>query len=143
MGRESGAGLSLRSELGELAKVYRRVPAGDVLSLWRRRARLSASGLLPKSTGTRTSRPRIVVSLTTIPSRISRIKGVLNSLIEQTEPADAILLAVPQFSRREQSEYRIPAFIAASSAITLLRCDDWGPATKLIPRCSKSNNRER
>ena len=45
------------------------------------------------------SRPRLVISLTTIPSRIGRIKAVLNSLIDQTVPADDILLAVPGHSR--------------------------------------------
>ncbi len=59
--------------------------------------------------------------------------GVLNSLIDQTVPADDILLAVPRFSQREQTAYQIPPFLAASSAVRLMRCDDWGPATKLIP----------
>jgi hypothetical protein len=73
-----------------------------------------------------------VVSLTTTPSRIERIRPVLNSLLDQRSPADAIVLAVPWFSRREQVEYQVPAWLESSDAITVLRCDDWGPATKLL-----------
>lgn len=78
--------------------------------------------------------PRIVVSLSTLPSRIGRLVPVLNSLIDQDLPADEIVLALPQVSRREKVRYTIPDFIRESSAVTVLEGErDWGPATKLIP----------
>ena len=126
--------MSLRSEIGEAARVYQRVPIGNILTLWQRRLRLAATRLLSTpAPALAKSRPRVVVSLTTIPSRIGRIRGVLNSLVDQTAPADEILLAVPRFSQREQCAYRVPKFLAETSAVRLLPCEDWGPATKLIP----------
>jgi hypothetical protein len=80
------------------------------------------------------------VSLTTIPSRIGRIGRVLNSLIDQTCPADEIVLAVPDRSRRENVEYDIPNGIATSDAITILRCNDAGPATKLLPAIEREQD---
>ncbi len=123
------------SELCEAARVYQRVPIGNIVKLWKRRLRLSACRLLPKPAPAAPlpGRPRVVISLTTIPSRIGRIKTVLNSLIDQTVPADDILLAVPGHSRREGCGYRLPPFLAESTAVSVLACDDWGPATKLIP----------
>jgi hypothetical protein len=130
--KDSGAGVSLSSELAELARVYRRVALADLARLWTRRLRLNASRLLTAGTP-RAGSPRVVVSLTTIPSRIVQIKAVLNSLIDQTVPAHKIVLALPDVSRREKREYTLPAFLSDSQAITVLRCVDWGPATKLIP----------
>jgi hypothetical protein len=102
-----------------------------------RYARLHCSPLLSPRRAARPTRnvvPRLIVSLTTIPSRIHRIKPVLNSLIDQDYPADAIWLVLPRYSRREQVEYAIPEFLQSTRAITIVRCEtDWGPATKLIP----------
>lgn len=80
------------------------------------------------------ARPRVVISLTTMPSRIERIRPVLNSLLDQDRPADEVLLAVPSESLRERCPYRVPDFLRGNSAVTVLDCGrDWGPATKLIP----------
>jgi hypothetical protein len=77
---------------------------------------------------------RLVISLTTMPSRMNQLQPVLNSLIDQDAPADAIVLAVPRMSRREKVPYVVPDFLRASDAVTVLDSElDWGPATKLIP----------
>ncbi len=76
----------------------------------------------------------IVVTLTTIPSRIRQIFPALNSLLDQTVLPDRILLALPERSVREQSRYTVPDELEEHPRITVLRSDrDWGPATKLIP----------
>lgn len=76
----------------------------------------------------------IVVTLTTLPGRIGRILPALNSLLDQTAPADRIYLALPPFSRRERKGYVIPEGLEKHPAVTLLPVErDWGPATKLIP----------
>lgn len=80
---------------------------------------------------------RIVASLTTIPSRIWHIELVLNSLLSQTRPFDAIYLNIPHRTRKNE-EYSIPSFI--SPKITINRCDDFGPITKLIPTLEKEEN---
>lgn len=78
---------------------------------------------------------RVVVSLTTIPDRIGRIRPTLLSLLDQTRRPDRIVLNLPKTSHREGRDYVIPPFVEALSAcIDIHRCDrDWGPATKLLP----------
>ena len=86
-------------------------------------------------------RSDLVVSLTTIPGRIDRLAPTLKSLLRQTRRPDEIRINVPEFSRREQRAYTIPGWLAdlggiggaISGVIRLVRCEDYGPATKLIP----------
>lgn len=76
---------------------------------------------------------RVIVTLTTLPSRVDLLRPVLASLLDQTVPPARIVLALPDVSRREQAAYRLPAFLDHPS-VEVLRCGrDWGPATKLIP----------
>ncbi len=78
--------------------------------------------------------PEVVVSLTTIPSRVKAIYPTLRSLFDQTVRPARIFLALPAYSRREQRTYRIPDRIRRQPLVTVLEADrDWGPATKLIP----------
>lgn len=82
------------------------------------------------------SNPReadIVVCLTTIPSRIESIDITLKSLMMQRTRPRAIRLHIPRFSRREQCEYPVPERLSQLESITIVRCDDLGPATKLLP----------
>ncbi|CAN0259848.1 unnamed protein product, partial [Discosporangium mesarthrocarpum] len=77
---------------------------------------------------------RVVVSLTTLPSRIQHIKPVLDSLKAQAVRPSAIYLIVPEFSLRESRGYDIPLFILEDPELTIIRSEvDYGPATKLIP----------
>lgn len=75
---------------------------------------------------------RIVVSLTTIPSRAAHLAPVLRSLLDQTEPADRILLALPRQSLNGQP-YPAPETLGLPAGVDILRCEDIGPATKLVP----------
>jgi hypothetical protein len=78
------------------------------------------------------SRPeRLVVGLTTIPQRASLIRPVLRSLLDQTCPADRIILAWPEHSLRDGMPY--PEIPALPSNVEVMRCDDQGPATKFLP----------
>ena len=97
--------------------------------------RMRRIGLLPRRPPrTIATNRRVVISLTTLPSRIGRLRQVLNSLIDQDAPADEIVLALPQVSQREKVPYTVPGFLRNSDAVTVLACErDWGPATKLIP----------
>ncbi len=74
-----------------------------------------------------------VVSLTTIPSRIGHIAMTIKSLLDQTLPPAEIRLNVPEHSRRENCGYEIPGWLAALATVTIVRCQDFGPATKLFP----------
>ncbi len=76
---------------------------------------------------------RVIVSLSTVPDRMNNLRPTIRSLLEQTHPPDEIVLAVPQFSIREQRPYVVPKYISRLPRVRVLRCpEDWGPATKFI-----------
>lgn len=82
----------------------------------------------------RTDRSDAIVTLTTIPRRVSLIGETLKSLLRQTRAPGRIVLNVPHLSRRENRGYEIPPWLTQLSSVDIHRCDhDWGPATKLIP----------
>src|SRR5687768_8477868 len=76
---------------------------------------------------------RTVFSLTTTPDRINRIRPTLESLRDQTRPANAIYLNVPYYSRKTGKPYQLPEWLDDFPEVTVVRCEDYGPATKLIP----------
>ena len=74
---------------------------------------------------------RVVVALTTVPPRLAHIAAVLRSLLDQTSPADRVLLALPQWSYRTGTPYLpLPPL---PPGVEIIRCQDHGPATKLLP----------
>jgi hypothetical protein len=73
-----------------------------------------------------------VACLTTIPSRIRFVHLTLNSLLSQTRAFDRIYLCIPTMSVRFQCAYEIPESLASRTDITILRCTDYGPATKVL-----------
>jgi len=76
----------------------------------------------------------IVVSFSTIPSRISEIVPTLKSLLSQKMAPKKIHLYVPQTSMREKVGYLIPKEIQNLKCLEVIRVDkDWGPSTKFIP----------
>ncbi len=78
--------------------------------------------------------PRIIVSLTTLPDRIAQLGPTLDCLLQQTRPADEIVIAIPEISFRQQRPYVVPEFIRQLPSVRILQTGrDWGPATKSIP----------
>ncbi|MFY0627131.1 MAG: hypothetical protein JXR07_12600 [Reichenbachiella sp.] len=83
----------------------------------------------------------IIVSFSTIPSRITEIVPTVKSLLSQKIAPKMIHLYVPQFSFREQVEYEIPEELQGLKCFQIVRVDkDWGPSTKFIPAISDSND---
>ena len=81
---------------------------------------------------------RVIASLTTLPARIANLEPTIRSLLDQTRPPDEIVVAIPQFSIREKTEYAVPDYLQKLPRVRVLRCDkDWGPATKFIPTIQK------
>src|SRR5437667_8140086 len=77
---------------------------------------------------------RVIASLTTVPDRINNLSPTIRSLLKQTRPPDEIVLAIPEFSVREQRPYEVPKYISRLPRVRVLPCPkDWGPATKFIP----------
>lgn len=76
---------------------------------------------------------RVIASLSTVPDRINNLGPTIRSLLEQTRPPDEIVLAIPEFSIREQRQYVVPKDISRLPRVRVLHCqEDWGPATKFI-----------
>jgi hypothetical protein len=76
---------------------------------------------------------RVIASLSTVPDRINNLRPTIQSLLKQTRPPDEIVLAIPEFSIREQQPYVVPKYISRLPRVRVLRCrEDWGPATKFI-----------
>jgi hypothetical protein len=79
--------------------------------------------------------PKVVFSLTTLPSRINRIGPVINSIKNQTLKPDCIYLNVSHGTV-------VPDFLKGDSAITINFCKDIGPATKLLITLEKETDPE-
>jgi Glycosyl transferase family 2 len=77
---------------------------------------------------------RVIASLSTVPERIGNLGPTIRSLLKQTRPPEEIVLAVPEYSIREQRPYLVPKYISRLPCLRVLHCrKDWGPATKFIP----------
>lgn len=78
---------------------------------------------------------RVIISLSTIPARIHNIRPVLEAFHRQTQPPDAVVLAIPRCSFKERRTYEpLPRFLTDGSfpLLHILWADyDWGPATKV------------
>jgi hypothetical protein len=77
---------------------------------------------------------RVVISLTTSPSRIHKIEPMINSLMNQTIPPKKIYIHLPYIFKRNNTVFGIlPKFITNNPLVIIDRCNDIGPATKIIP----------
>src|SRR5438067_1596971 len=77
---------------------------------------------------------RIIASLSTVPDRINNLRPTILSLLKQTRPPDELVVAIGEFSIREQRSYAVPKHISRWPRMSVLHCRrDWGPATKFIP----------
>jgi hypothetical protein len=79
----------------------------------------------------------VIISITTLPSRIGKMRPCLESLLSGQVVPDKLLLALPAVSKRENSPYCIPDFLRdadfCGSRINIVNADrDWGPGTKLL-----------
>jgi hypothetical protein len=76
----------------------------------------------------------VIISLTTSPKRISQIQPTLDRIMEQTVLPDAIVLNLPHvFKRNGETFGDLPEFITTNPLIKINRCEDIGPATKILP----------
>lgn len=73
---------------------------------------------------------KVVVSFTTIPSRIRYLPDVAKRLRNQTLKPDEIYACIPYYSKRLNQAY--PKSIGLVDDTRVVRCPDYGPATKLL-----------
>ena len=73
------------------------------------------------------------MTLTTIPSRISRIRPVIESLEAQTRPPARIYVCICEWCLRENAGYEVPDWLGRDELVqVVVAAKDYGPATKLI-----------
>jgi len=80
----------------------------------------------------------IYVSITTIPQRLKNVTKSIESLLNQTKKPDKIFINIPfKYERFSEiiKEDQIPKF--DSKVVEVTRCEDCGPATKLLGSLSK------
>jgi hypothetical protein len=129
-GLAAGAGIWLRDRLAD-----ERLFFDPFYEAWLRAQTLDA---LDGRAADNPRRSPIVVCFTTIPSRIPRLETTLKSLLHQsTRPAE-IRIHVPEISRREGTAYEVPAAWLSLRTVRVVRCEDYGPATKLLPALADS-----
>ena len=106
----------------------------DLLATWVDEWRLRHRSLeeLDQACAAQPRNPGLIVTLTTIPSRIEVLAPTLKSLLRQRVRPAEIRLCLPAWSEREQRAYEIPAWLRSLRCVTLVPCDDAGPATKFL-----------
>lgn len=124
---------SIKRDLFRALSRFRTVKFKAVLELYVRALRLQFSRVAIRQAEIIPRKENLVITLTTIPSRLDRIVPVLMSLIDQDVPADRIILAAPVHSLREDAPYSNAILETLPDEVTVLRCEDQGPATKLLP----------
>ena len=125
---------------GLFCRLEGRQPAREIryeLALWGRDLRDLDAAVASSE------RSDVIVGLTTIPSRLPLLAPTLKSLLLQNVPPGRILLHLPKHSRREQVEYSVPPELNGLEVIQIVRCPDWGPATKLLPALLESDPDQR
>ena len=82
---------------------------------------------------------KYIVSFTTSPSRIKKIKPMLDSILNQTKKPDLIILNLPKIFHRTKETYIIPEFVSKSVFVNIIDID-YGPATKIVPAIKYLND---
>lgn len=90
-------------------------------------------------------RPKVVVSLTTLPSRIKSVTNTLKSILTQSLVPNKIYVNLPKKTSRGE-EYVIPKsllnLVKKHKIIEILRCrTDYGPGTKIYPVLAKERGK--
>src|SRR4029453_11658085 len=82
---------------------------------------------------------RVIASLSTVPGRINNLSATIRSLLKQTRPPDEIVLAIPEFSIREERSYIVPEYLLDLPRLRILRSErDWDRPRSLSPSSNKT-----
>jgi len=88
------------------------------------------------------SRSNVIVTLTSTPSRLPFLDLTLKSLLRQSSLPKRIVINIPYFSNREDCVYTLPEWLLCLHSVEIHRCDDLGPATKLLPSLVRFDKRQ-
>lgn len=79
------------------------------------------------------SKERVVITMTTIPSRVEYLAPTIASLLDQSVKVDEIALNVP-WETRKGHKYHLPDWLNKVSVLKIHRVErDLGPGTKILP----------
>ena len=81
----------------------------------------------------RRRRGLVIVSFTTSPKRILHTEHLVESLSNQTIRPDKIVINIPYVFKRNGQTYDVPDFMTKNPLVHINRCEDIGPATKVLP----------
>lgn len=84
---------------------------------------------------------KLIVSLTTIPSRVPYLSGTVNSLLAQNTRPDAIEINVPRTYRRPEFGTLDPARLPDGLDVHVIE-SDYGPATKILPTVERYRDQD-
>lgn len=92
------------------------------------------------------ARPRVIVSLTTVPERAARVAPMITNFLQrQTQPPDLVVLHLPhRYADPKLGECRalplnLAALVRQDCRVRVHRCDDLGPGTKLAGLATARN----
>ena len=90
---------------------------------------------------------RVVVTLTTIPSRLSfddeqGIKMCINSIVSQSYDNYEIHFNIPYSHKFLNQNYDVPEWLSSIDKIQIFRTEDHGPVTKLLPTVERLTDPE-
>lgn len=74
----------------------------------------------------------VVISFSTTPYRINEMQDTVNTILQQNTKVAAIYLAVPYVFKRDGTPYVVPEWLQNHPKITIIRTQDYGPATKVL-----------
>lgn len=84
---------------------------------------------------------RVVISFSTIPTRAYHLNKVIKRLQNQIVKPDMIYINIPYYSKRMKMEYPY-IYLNNYPNVKIIRCPDYGPATKLLGCIPYENNPE-
>jgi len=82
---------------------------------------------------------RCVGSMTTLPKRLPKIRKIIQSVLKTG--LDVLYLNIP-YETRKGEKYRIPEFLKDMENVKIIRCEDYGPITKILPVLDVENDPE-
>lgn len=83
---------------------------------------------------------KVVISLTTIPSRAKYLRFLYSSLKEQSVTPDRVEINIPyQYKRRDFGKVNLDDI---PSEMNVFECEDFGPATKILPTLDRYRDQD-
>ena len=81
---------------------------------------------------------KIIASMTTLPTRFDKIKTSIVSILQQV---NSLEINIPYVCKRTNEEYIIPEWLTQMERVKIYRCEDNGPATKILDTLKRHSDK--